>query len=82
MLIQTILRGEFNIYGLQNKNIRKLIPQWNSNKISRLLKRLSAHGLIRKIGKTYKYYLTKLGKDTFLTYFKIKELVIIPALNS
>ncbi len=81
-LLEAIIRGEFNIYGLQNKNIRKLIPEWKSSKISRLFKRLRVHGLIKKAGKTYKYYLTKLGKNMLLTYFKIKEFVIIPTLNA
>jgi hypothetical protein len=32
-----------------------------SGQISRLLKRLPVHGLVKKIGKTYKYYLTSFG---------------------
>jgi len=81
-LLQAMIRGEFNIYGLQNKNVRELIPQWNSGKISRLFKRLRVHGLIKKVGKTYKYYLTKLGKDTLITFLKINELIIVPTLNA
>lgn len=80
-ILLTILRGEFNINGLRNKDIRKVLG-WSGNKISRLLKRLWAHGLIKKIGNTYKYYVTKLGKETIITAQKIKELVVIPALCS
>lgn len=80
-LLYLILRGEFNISGFQNKHLKELLPHKSSGQISRLLKRLRTHGLIKKIGKTYKYYLTKLGKQAILTALKIKELVIIPELN-
>ncbi len=80
-LFLTIIRGEFNISGFQNKHIRKLLPDLNSNKVSRLLKRLNVHGLIKKVRNTYKYYITKLGKEVLLTAQKLKQIVIIPALN-
>ena len=38
------------------------------------------HGLIRKIGHTYKYYLTRFGKAVITTGLKLRELVIIPQL--
>jgi len=43
-LFQTILRGEFNISGLQNKLLRRLLRHLNSGQVSRLLKRLRLHG--------------------------------------
>ena len=45
------------------------------------VKRLKVFGLIKKAGKTYKYYLTRLGKELVLTAEKLKETVLIPALN-
>ena len=80
-LLYSILRGEFNISGFQNKHLKSFLPQKSSGQISRLLKRMRTHGLIKRIGKTYKYYLTKLGKHVILTALKIKELVIIPELD-
>ena len=80
-LLLTVLRGEFNISGFRNKDIRMKIPQFNTGKVSRLLKRLKVFGLIKKVGKTYKYYLTKLGKELIVTAEKIKEAILIPALN-
>ena len=62
-LFQTILRGEFNISGLQNKSLRRFLPHLNSGQVSRLLKRLRLHGLIKKVARTYKYYVPKFGKD-------------------
>jgi len=79
-LLLTIARGEFNISGFKNKSIRKHWPAKSSGQISRLIKRLRMHGLIRKATNAYKYYLTKLGKRVIATALKIKELIIVPAL--
>jgi hypothetical protein len=38
------------------------------------------HGIVKKIGKTYKYYLTDFGRRVSLAGLKLKELVLIPAL--
>jgi hypothetical protein len=43
-----------------------------------MLKRLRLHGLIRKVGRTYKYYLTTFGKEVITAGFKLKELFLIP----
>ncbi len=44
------------------------------------LKRLRTHGLIKKIGHTYKYYLTKIGRKVVISGLKLKELFLIPEL--
>ncbi len=80
-LLLTVLRGEYNISGFRNKDIRMRIPEFNTGKVSRLLKRLKVFGLIKKAGKTYKYYLTRLGKELVVTAEKLKETVLIPALD-
>jgi hypothetical protein len=80
-LLLTVLRGEFNIFGFRNKDIRMKIPELNTGKVSRLIKRLKVFGLIKKAGKTYKYYLTNLGKKLVITAEKLKETVLIPALD-
>ena len=80
-LLLTVLRGEYNISGFRNKDIRMRLLEFNTGKISRLIKRLKVFGLIKKAGKAYKYYLTKLGKELVITAEKLKETVLIPALN-
>ena len=80
-LLFTVLRGEYNISGFRNKDIRMRMPCFNTGKISRLIKRLKVFGLIKKAGKTYKYYLTRLGKELVITAEKLKEAILIPALN-
>ena len=79
-LFEIIFRGEFNISGFQNKNIRQFLDNKNSGQISRLLKRLHVHGLIKKIGHTYKYYLSRFGQQVISMGLKLKELVVIPGL--
>ena len=54
----------------------------NTGQISRLMKRLRMHGLIKKVGRTYKYYLTALGKQVIALGLKLKNLYIIPALSA
>ena len=79
-LFTAIARGEFNISGMKNHTLRPFLPAKNSSQVSRLLKRLRLHGLIKKVGHTYKYYLTQFGKAVITTALKLRELVIIPQL--
>jgi len=80
-LFESLLRGEFNISGFQSRNLRRRLQGMTSGQISRLLKRLRVHGLIKKIGKTYKYYLTCFGRQVITLGLKLKELHIIPQLS-
>lgn len=50
-IILTLARGEFNIYGFRCKNVAKHLVQYSSDQLSRLLKRLRVHGIIKKIAK-------------------------------
>lgn len=77
-VLLAIVRGEFNINGFRNKHLKKVL-NYSSSKISRLIKRLLVHGLIKKATNSYKYYATKIGKETIIMAQKIKELVIVPA---
>jgi hypothetical protein len=79
-LIETLARGEFNLRGFQNQSLRAHLRQKTSGQISRLLKRLRLHGMVKKVGHTYRYYLTMLGKQIIATGLKLRNLVIIPQL--
>lgn len=79
-LFLALARGEFAISGVQNKTLRARFPQYNSGQMSRILRRLRTHGLIKKASHCYKYYLTALGKRVVALGLKLKELVIIPEL--
>ena len=80
-LFLVILRGEYNIAGFRNKVLRKRLPGYNTGKVSRLLKRLHVFGIIKKATKSYRYYLTKLGKELVVAAERLKATVLIPALN-
>lgn len=77
-ILLAIVHGEFNINGFRNKHLKKILG-FTGSKISRLIKRLRVHELIKKASDTYKYYLTKIGKETIIMAQKIKELVLVPA---
>jgi len=79
-LFAIIARGEFNISGFQNKTLRRHLPKKNCGQVSRILKRLRMHGLIKKIHSTYKYYLTKLGRKVVQAGLTLKHLVLTPQL--
>ncbi|MFQ5408689.1 MAG: MarR family transcriptional regulator [Anaerolineales bacterium] len=77
-LFRTLLRGEFAISGFANKDLRRSLPHKNAGQVSRLLKRLRVHGLIKKVGKRYKYYLTAFGRQVAAMALKLREMVVIP----
>ena len=79
-LLEAICSGEFNISGFQNKHLRQKLTGKSSGQICRMLKRLRTHGLIKKIGKTYKYYLTKLGRKVIISGLWLKEFFLVPQL--
>lgn len=78
--ILALVRGEGAINGITNRMLRRVLAGKTGTQVSRLLKRLRLHHLIKKVGKTYKYYLTKLGRRVLLTALKLRELVVIPSL--
>ncbi len=55
------LRGESQISGLSNRLLQQGLLEKNAGHLSRVLKRRRLDGLIKKIGRPYKYHLTALG---------------------
>lgn len=79
-LFRAILAGQHLISGFTNRALRKVLPDKSGSQIGRLLKRMRIHGLVKKVARSYKYYLTKLGKHVLTTGLKLRELVLIPSL--
>jgi len=79
-LFRTLLQGEFFISGFTNKELRRYFPDKNTGQITRLLSRLRVHGVIKKVGKRYKYYLTEFGRQASAMALKLREMTVIPAL--
>jgi hypothetical protein len=80
-LFRTLLQGEFFISGFTNKQLRtQYLSHKSASQVTRLLKRLRIHGVIKKIGKRYKYYLTDFGRQTAAMALKLREMVVFPTL--
>jgi hypothetical protein len=71
-LLETIRRGEFTLNGFRNRDLQKFFfaaaavdlreARRRSARVSRQLRLLRAHGLIRKVSGTYRYQLTETGQ--------------------
>lgn len=70
-IAEILLRGEFTVNGVRNRDIRQLLHpdpcsaqqrRRQSGQITRLLRLFAEHGLIRKIKGTHRYQLTTLGR--------------------
>jgi len=79
-ILVAISDGKFTLKGITNKELRTMIPEKSQGQLSRILKRLRLHGLIKKVGKTYKYYLSALGRQIILAGLKFKNMFLIPEL--
>ena len=67
-ILQVISNGKYLINGFTNKSIRNEIfdnsdSEYIINKTTRLLYKLKAHGIIKKVARKNKYYLTTNGRD-------------------
>jgi len=81
-LFEVLVRGEHNISGMRNKDLRRHMNWLSSGQVSRTLKRLRLHGLIKRVGRSYKYYLTRLGRTVALTGLKLRNLYVMPMLTN
>jgi hypothetical protein len=76
-LLETISRGEFAINGFRNRDVRACLypkptadakeQKSRSAAVTRKLRLLRAHGLIKKVPKTHRYTLTKRGREIITT---------------
>ena len=67
-LFTEISKGEYLINGFNNKMIRKNLYSNSEdkriiNKVTRTLSKLKAHGIIKKVSRKNKYYLTTNGRN-------------------
>jgi len=79
-LLRVILRGDYLISGFRNRDLRSHLSGYNSAKVSRSIRRLRVHALVKRVGRTYKYYPTALGRKVILAAFRLTETVVIPEL--
>jgi len=72
-LFEIVSRGEFSVNGFRNRDLQQFLfdssadspeeKRRRSAKVSRMLRMLRAHGLIRKVNATHRYTLTPNGRD-------------------
>lgn len=85
-LFVAINRGEFILTGFRNSNLQKLLfdtpPKTDREKksraarVTRLLRILRSHHLIRKIPGTYRYQLTPLGRQIITTVLSVRTMTL------
>ncbi len=85
-IFQVLLNGALIVNGFTSKHLKRYLSQyfkeqWTSSKISRLLKRLIVFNLIKRLKKSYKYFLTEKGRIIITMFLKLRNLTVIPSLN-
>ena len=85
-VFRVVLSGDFAIQGFRNKDLRERLGLGNpkdpvarhraSGRITRHLRLLRAHGLIRKISGTRYYRVTQKGHHAMTTALRLREIDI------
>jgi len=84
-LLEIISRGEFNINGFRNQDIRQRVYPGNhdaqtkrclSARITYRLRMLRAHGIIRKVPRTFRYVLTDKGRQIVTAVIQTQHIPI------
>jgi len=79
-LLCSLQRPQFNISGVRRADLKPYLPNLSAASISRYLRRLRDFGLIKKVVGTYRYYLTRLGRNAIAAACRLSEQIIVPAL--
>ena len=79
-LLRALQRPEFNIHGMRRADLKAFVSEYNDSRLSRELHRLRLLGLIKRVARTYRYYLTRLGRAAIAAACSLTQFQIIPAL--
>src|SRR5437899_1154321 len=80
-LLCSLQRPQLNIRGVRRADLKPFLPNLSVASITRYLRRLRDFRLIKKVGGTYRYYPTRLGRHAIAAACRISEQIIIPALT-
>jgi hypothetical protein len=81
-VLQTIFRGEFRLQGFSNRDLRTALAapstdpaghRRESSRMTRQLRLLRAHGLIKKVPRTHRYRITRNGEAVISTAIRFRE---------
>jgi hypothetical protein len=78
-LLRALQRPEFNIHGMRRADIKPFVPL-NNSALSRQLHRLRVLGLIKRVTRSYRYYLTRMGRAAIAAACSLTQFHIVPAL--
>jgi hypothetical protein len=79
-LLRALHRPEFNIHGMRRADLKEHVPMLNEAALSRQLRRLRNLGLLKRVAKTYRYYLTRVGRAAIAAACSLTQFNIVPAL--
>jgi len=79
-IFRAIVEGGTNVSGFRNRDLQARLGM-TGRQVSAVLKRLREHGLLKRIGGTFKYYLTALGRRVTMVGLKLREMAVIPLLR-
>lgn len=80
-ILCTIASGKFAAAGLSHRRLKGLLGDLSPGQLSRLIKRLRVHGLLKKVGHTYRYYMTALGRKLLLAALRVHQTVVVPSFS-
>lgn len=81
-LLEFVSRGEFTINGFRNRDVREGLfghctdtseLRRQSGKVTRLLRLLRAHGLIKKVPRTHRYLVTCRGRNIIMPLLQARQ---------
>jgi hypothetical protein len=85
-LFEIVNRGEFTVNGFRNRDIQNFLfdskastpeeKRRRSAHVSRLLRMLRAHGLIKKVNATHRYTLTTNGRDIITAILSTQKITL------
>ena len=81
-LLRALQRPEFNIHGVRRAQLKAFVANYSDSRLSRELYRLRVLGLIKRVARSYRYYLTRLGRAAIAAACSLTQFQIIPALAS
>lgn len=68
--------------GARRANLKPYVPDFSDSRLSRQLQRLRALGLIKRVTRTYRYYLTRLGRAAIAAACSLTQFQIVPSARS
>ena len=79
-LLCALQRPQFNISGVRRADLKPVLMHLSAASITRYLKRMRDLKLIKRAANSYRYYLTRLGRNAIAAACRISEQLIVPAL--